>query len=491
MALAATLSSLAPWPTHTFISQSPTFYVPEVQYNKTNTTAPGYIFFTSDLAKTGYITTETGDLIWRAPQKQYDFSTFTAQKLWEKDVLAYYDMQYQDYSLIVTYGTVAILDDTYTLKYNVTLKDPELVDQAPGNWASVIDRHEILITQNNTLLVVAHNCTPADLSAVGGPRDGWLRDSLFYELDIKTNEILYRWKASDAVPFTESVAPLKGTYGNGTSREQSWDAYHINSVQDYEDGYLMSVRNTNAVWYMKKATGKLEWTLRGSDGGDFTIDSPNLFSGQHHARIKKGSATDSPTLTLLDNTNLEPVERNASKGLMLQMDFDSMTASTRHVYQDKRDPVYMWHSGSLDRHDASERVFLNYGSWASMQEFTTNGIPVYRMKWSNAPDFDFTYRAFRTEWKGYPLDKPSMKACRRKDAVWIYMSWNGATEVTKWNVYAGKTSDCLEYSATVNKTGFETNTAVGQGVMFVQVEAVGGRDKHSKKRSDVFKVEQC
>ncbi|KAI5301849.1 hypothetical protein KEM56_001290 [Ascosphaera pollenicola] len=54
------------------------------------------------------------------------------------------------------------------------------------------------------------NTTRFDLSSIGGPKDGWISDSLFYEVDIKTNEIVHSWKATDRldqIPM-QDVVPL-------------------------------------------------------------------------------------------------------------------------------------------------------------------------------------------------------------------------------------------------------------------------------------------
>jgi hypothetical protein len=62
------------------------------------------------------------------------------------------------------------------------------------------------ITPHGTIVVTAYNLTMADLTAVGGNSNGYVWDSQFYEVDIKTGEVLFRWSALDAgIAISESM----------------------------------------------------------------------------------------------------------------------------------------------------------------------------------------------------------------------------------------------------------------------------------------------
>jgi hypothetical protein len=62
----------------------------------------------------------------------------------------------------------------------VSLYDGVLTLNGTSNMSN-IDLHEIYITNPNTVVVTANNVTQADLRSVGGPRNGWVVDSLVYE----------------------------------------------------------------------------------------------------------------------------------------------------------------------------------------------------------------------------------------------------------------------------------------------------------------------
>lgn len=47
---------------------------------------------------------------------------------------------------------------------------------------------------NSTAILTAYNSIPLDLSPYSGPKDGWLLDSLFQEVDISTGQVLFNWR---------------------------------------------------------------------------------------------------------------------------------------------------------------------------------------------------------------------------------------------------------------------------------------------------------
>jgi hypothetical protein len=44
-----------------------------------------------------------------------------------------------------------------------------------------------------------------------------------------------------------------------------WDWQHINSVEPYDNGYLISMRNTNAIYYIDASDGSIVWKLGGTE----------------------------------------------------------------------------------------------------------------------------------------------------------------------------------------------------------------------------------
>lgn len=81
-----------------------------------------------------------------------------------------------------------------------------------------------------------------------------------------------------------------------------------------------------------------------------------------------------------------------------------------------------------------------------------------------------SYRAFRKEWHANPKTDPKLVV----EKGTAYFSWNGATSVTNWIVYEGKSKSSLTRTKRVRKQGFETNTTLEQETLYVQVAAFDG-----------------
>ena len=129
-------------------------------------------------------------------------------------------------------------------------------------WASSIpdgyaipcqgDAHESYATDRDTLIVSAYNATPTDLSSIGGPKDGWIFNCLFFELEPSTGKILCSsWSAIDHVPVKNTQATL----GSAGTKEQPLDYFHINSIVNVGNGYLVSGRHTWSV-YLGQSQGR-------------------------------------------------------------------------------------------------------------------------------------------------------------------------------------------------------------------------------------------
>ena len=165
------------------------------------------------------------------------------------------------------FGAISILNSSYDEIHRVTLDCKEegfMTVYDPKSFSSCIDFHESQLTDNGTVLVTAVNVTQADLSSVGGPKDGWIQDGIVYEIDIKTNQILFRWSAYEhiqEVPMSYDIAPLGADgAGSGVNKTDPWGYPHLNSVAKYGDSYLVSSRYMCSVFFIAK-NGSVQWHL--------------------------------------------------------------------------------------------------------------------------------------------------------------------------------------------------------------------------------------
>jgi len=181
--------------------------------------APGSLFMTlSNLLGTGenwegaIIMSSDGDLVWAGPEGAT--SNFRKQTYKNEDVVTTWT---GDGSAAAAggashgYGQVQIYNSQYEVIQTVCPTATDLnIHFSPGtNSTCVCDVHESYITEDNTMLVTVYNLTQADLTSVGGPKDGWITNSVMVEVDIETSQALFVWNALEHVPIsaTHEVRP--------------------------------------------------------------------------------------------------------------------------------------------------------------------------------------------------------------------------------------------------------------------------------------------
>jgi hypothetical protein len=213
---------------------------------------------------------DENELVWQSSLRGY--SAFKPHILFGKPVLSFWTGNFLALPWATNFGRVDILDQSYRIIYSISISAEEqhLVPAAgldPAKVPSFVDGHEASITAENTMLVTAYNTTPYDLSSFGGARNGWMHDSLFFELDVTTNKVLRRWSA------LEHVDKLGLTYDAleyppgemGRNKTHPYDFFHVNSVDKFQDGsYLVSSMHTCSV-YRVAADGTIQWILQVSE----------------------------------------------------------------------------------------------------------------------------------------------------------------------------------------------------------------------------------
>ncbi|CAG8100473.1 unnamed protein product [Penicillium nalgiovense] len=474
------------WPLQKFKSSS--IQTPFMNVTKVGTTEPGFLFLTPRdiIRETGHpaIYSDDGQLIWQGPSGNY--SALQPQMLNNEPVIAYWS---GDVSRGFGFGGITIVNSSYDEIHRVTLdcKAENFVTiYDPMTFASCIDIHESEITDNGTILVTAVNVTEADLSVIGGPRDGWIQDALVYEIDIKTNEILFRWSAYehlDQVPLRDVRAPLDGSGGNKT------DPYgypHLNSISKYGDSYLVSSRYMCSLFFIS-SNGSVTWHLHGQTGGDFELGLDTSFCYQHDARFKFQS-DERVTISLHNNEHASFTGHTSiTTGMVLDVELQgSKRVTLESRMWDATEPVYAESQGSYQSL-GNGHVLQQHGSTPKIEGYDENGTIVMRARFGYDKTMQ-TYRTYRYPWVGRPATKPDVVACLdgKNGKSTVYVSWNGATDVAYWKVYPG-----TEVKETAVRNGFETTILV-DGLTSsdsVVVAAVGGVG--DGMRSESVTVGQC
>ena len=258
------------WPLQSYKSSS--IKAPFMNVTKSGQTEPGLLFLTTADTMRGntppVIYSDDGQLVWQGGADE-SHSALQPQILHGEPVLAYWaGFKATGFG----FGHISILNSSYDEIHRVTLdcKQHNFVtgydqqqQQQQQQFDSCIDSHEVRLTEHGTVLVPAVNITNADLSSIGGPEDGWVRDGVVYEIDVKTNEVLFRWSVSEhrgEIPLSYSMVPFKGIYGTGESVKSPYEYSHVNTVTRYGDNYLVSTRYMCSI-FLLASNGTVIWHL--------------------------------------------------------------------------------------------------------------------------------------------------------------------------------------------------------------------------------------
>lgn len=357
------------------------------------------------------------------------------------------------------------------------------------------DLHEFQITRDDTALFAVYEILPADLREIGGPKNGWIYDGLFQEVDVETNKLLFQWRASEHFPFQESERDREE--GDGDTEDNPWDFFHINSIdKDWRGNYLVSSRYMSSLAYIDGRTGAVLWKLGGKQISflDMSDGAATNISWQHHARFQEEYDTNTTRrISLFDNSSRgEGAPENTSRGLIVEINEEIMTVTLVQEYWNQV-PISSQSQGSMQILE-NGNVLLGYGYSAAWTEFTADGETLCEVHFGPQTQFHrgqvLSYRVFKQKWVGLPLTKPSVALSGTEAAV----SWNGATEVVTWVLQGalpkGKESGDesvvavrgvedsekiglgFEFISAIPKSGFETIIPIPAGTVYAKLRII-------------------
>ena len=163
--------------------------------------------------------------------------------------------------------------------------------------------------------------------------------------------------------------------------------------------------------------------------------------------------------------------------MIIQVDTSSKKATLLNQYVGPQGALTAASQGSMQVLP-NGNAFVGWGIIPAMSEYTKDGNPVW---YANLGSHGISnYRAFKFDWTSTPIDKPAVwsYAKTNSSATYVYVSWNGATQVTQWRVWTSSSQNGT-YTAqpTTAKQGFETMWKASKFAPYVYVEALdfGGR----------------
>ena len=410
---------------------------------------PGYVFLGPGTLGTiqggPLIVGRNGAILWFKPLRSPMWETnFTATTYGGRPVLAWWE---GEVLVPIGYGQGegVIVDDAYR----------EIGRVRAGNGRPV-DMHEFRLTPEGTALFTCYpEIRPADLSEIGGSRDGRVVESIIQEIDLHSGRLLMEWRSLDHIPVSESYRPPHDPY----------DYLHANSIDVAPDGNLLvSGRHTWTIYKLDRRTGEVIWRL-GGKRSDYSLTRDARFTWQHDARL-----VDDRTITVFDNGfDGKTKSESQSRGLVLDVDATRRTVRLRRAYLHP-ESVLADAMGSVEVL-ADGHVLVGWGSKPYATEFTAGGELVADVR---LPRGLQSYRAFRLPWTGVPANRPAIAA--RPDpgtgSTMLYASWNGATEVVHWQVHAGPSPKRLHRAGVVHRKGFETAIALDGEHRYAAVTAL-------------------
>jgi Arylsulfotransferase (ASST) len=315
------------------------------------------------------------------------------------------------------------------------------------------DLHELELTDRGTALIPIYHAVKADLRPVGAYQDGEAVDSIIQEVDIASGKVLWEWHSLDHVAITESHA------GPPQKHRFPYDYFHINSIDVDSDGNLLvSARNTWTIYKLDRKSGDVLWRL-GGYRSDFALGKGVRFAWQHDARRQPDG-----TITLFDNEST-PKVGDHSRVLQLAVDEAARRVTVARVFEHP-DGLLAFAEGNAQALPSGDTL-VGWGMGRRVSELGPGGELLFDVKLPSDAD---TYRAYRFDWTGQPASRPDVAVTPTGVAV----SWNGATEVTRWQVLAGPSPDQLVPVTEAPRTGFETVIPIATKARYVAVRAFAG-----------------
>lgn len=386
-----------------------------------------------------------GKLLWyqRRPTKVHDLKVvpFRGQRM-----LAFFQQAGR-------HGYYQLLDQRYRPVIRITA----------GNGYST-NLHELQMTGDGTAWV------SADVR-VRRPGLGTVIEYVVQRVDAETGRVLFEWQS------IRHVAPST-SYERRPPNGGKWDYFHGNSVDPPRGRsavVIISSRNTSSLYGVDPRTGRVRWVFGGKRDQFGLARHPSwFFCAQHDAhRLANGD------IMIFDNggsdMNGSPrCPRHAAQALEFRLDVARRTVRLVRRYSSR--PLTRNGRGFFSRFVGSARPLPNGGAivdWGNIPRVSLFGSSgredgLLRLEF-------WSYRAIAAPWQGRPLGLPAIATRRRGGRLDVWASWNGATDVERWQVLAGERAGALApVGRPVPFAGLETHLTATTSARYVAVRALAG-----------------
>jgi hypothetical protein len=320
------------------------------------------------------------------------------------------------------------------------------------------DEHELRVAGDGT----------AWLGSDPTVRGGKLYDYVAQQVDIATGAVRWRWRALDHVALRDSF--------EAKPRGVPWDYFHGNAIDPPTAGdptVMISARNTSALYGIDPQTGRTKWILGGKRDQFHLARHPNwVFCTQHDAQRLPGNR-----LLLFDNggAHIAADPRcplHPARALLFRIDVKRKRVKLLHSWSSVG--LAKAGGGLLSGWVGSaaplpgDAMLVDWGQVPRVSEMGRDGRENLLLRLSY-----WSYRAAPAHWVGRPDGAPAMAARRSGHRVSVWASWNGATEIRRWQVLAGAAADALApVGAPVPFQDLETRMAARTDQPWIAVRAL-------------------
>jgi hypothetical protein len=390
------------------------------------------------------IVEQSGDLVWFHPVPAGDSATdFQAQTYAGRRVLTWWQGR------ILGLGFGEGDDEIYDSAYQ------PVAEVRAGNGYRA-DLHQFLLGPHEVAWIDAVDPVRFDTSGAGGSRRGVVSDSVVQEIDVRTGLVMWEWHALGHIPLSDSYAPPPHD-------SRPWYYAHVNSVDAGHPGVLLiSARNTWTIYDVDIHTGATIWRI-GGRRSSFRTGPGAAFHFQHDAAWQPGGL-----VSVFDNGN---TVENQSRGLLLDPSPARRTVALVKQFTNPAATLLADSQGDLIALPGGNWL-MGYGGLPNFTEFSASGTVL--LDGTLGPDVQ-SYRTYLAPWSGVPSGVPAIAAQTAVTGqVTVEASWNGATNVSSWEILAGPSAGALRDIETVPRNGFETEVTLAQGAHAVAAEALGG-----------------
>jgi Arylsulfotransferase (ASST)/Bacterial Ig-like domain len=374
------------------------------------------------------------------------------------------DFKLQPNGMLTYYtdGTFYAMDHSYNVVGTYT---------AGNGYPNGADLHDLRLLPNGHALLMIYDPEYVDMSQVapGGKPGAIVTGLVIQELDSQKN-VVFQWRSWDHFQITDTYEDLT---------QPAVDYVHGNSIQQDLDGnLLLSSRHLAEITKINRQTGDIIWRMGGKHNQFTFINDHNQppFYYQHDVRRQPNG-----DITLFDNrTGLQPYFSQASE---YKVDERNMTATLVWQYRHTPD-LYTLAMGDVQILPDGNRM-IGWGTAGVTTELKPDGSTAFEM-YMPAPNS--TYRAFRFSWHATPTTPPMLVEKVESQMVTLTYSWNGATDVAYYQVYAGPAPHPTQIIATEPRRGFDTQTMLpytSAQCMYYRIQPVDNQGNPMQFSNDV------